>query len=194
MAKLRRLIGVTLAGMVAAAATLAGSSGAAYATITNPPGYEHVKVSESGKCLMADADTGAVEVWRCLNTASEEWHKIPVWLNGEPFPTHFMLESHWTSLCMAAASQPANGVKVVQAPCDIGDTRQYWQRVYLDVNPTNTDNPAYHIVTLNNGLCLDKPDGKESDGVQLQVWGCGGTNPHWNPIFDYHYEQWWYFS
>ncbi len=185
----RKIGGLLLSGVMAAVVTV-GLGGTAHATITNPTGYTHMKVGDSGKCLMADADTGAVEEWRCLNAASEEWQVVPVTEAGHPY---IILVSHWTNQCMSVPSWPVNGTKVVQAPCDATDVREYWREDYLNNGGPSEDGPNYHIVSLQGALCLDKPDGDNSDGLQMQTWACASQDPNWNPFFDYHYEQWWSF-
>jgi hypothetical protein len=183
-----RVIGVVLSCVTATAVSV-GTGGTAHAQIVNPSGYTHLKVGDSGQCLMANADTGAVQQWRCLNAASEEWRTIPVSPTGGS-PTHFLLANHWTTMCMAVPNWPVNGTLVVQAPCDAGDVRQHWRAHYLAGDGFST---SYHIQSLQGALCLDKPDGDNSEGLQMQMWACASMEPNWNPFFDFHYEQWWRF-
>ena len=167
-----------------------GFGGVAYAEINNPPGYVHLKNLESGQCLMANAETGAAQQWRCLNATSEEWASIPVELIPGEGNKYFMLASHWTTMCLAVPNIPVNGTKVVQAACNVDDTRQYWQSRYLGQDFAGA---RYHIRSLQGALCLEKPDGNSTQGTQLQMRACASQEPHWDPTFDYHREQWWSF-
>jgi len=192
----RKTISILLV-LVAAIGVELAATGSAYAdiysNIHNPPGYTHLMNGEwagsEPRCLFADADTSNAEVWRCLNAPSEEWLRIPVSVAGNDYD---LFQSNWTSLCMAVPSWPVNGTPVIQAPCDGNDVRQYWRTVYKNNNssPSNPDDDNFHIISLQGALCLDKPEGNTTPGLQLQTWAC--ANPA-TDLGDQHAEQWWKF-
>ena len=161
----RRLIGLAVIAIITAVTSVVTGE-AAHATINNPPGYTHFQVWESGLCLTLNADTGAMVGWRCLNAASEEWHLVPVSAVGGPI-THTMLVNHWTGQCMAVPNWPVNGTGVVQAVCNENDVRQYWH-----IKQICRNEDCYHIRSLQGALCLNKPDGNNTQGVNLQMWTC----------------------
>jgi hypothetical protein len=186
----RRKVASLLLACLTTTGVSVGMAGPASAGIVNSPGYKHVKVLESGQCLLADAETMAVRVWTCLNTQSEEWYSIAVAWDGSGTPSHTVYQNHLTGLCMAVPSWPVNGTTVVLAPCDLNDVRQYWRlRVVTEHDGRN----VYHVQSLQGAQCLDKPDGNNSPGVQLQMWTCRPIESDWNPFRDFHREQWFTF-
>ncbi|MCM2416540.1 RICIN domain-containing protein [Streptomyces sp. RKAG293] len=96
-----------------------------------------------------------------------------------------MLANHWTTQCMAVASWPDNGTPVVMAPCDVNDVRQYWRWERMAASDD-------HIRSLQGALCLDKLEGNNTEGLQLQMWSCDEIQGNGNPFQDYHYEQLWH--
>jgi len=98
----------------------------------------------------------------------------------------FLLTSHWTTQCMAVPGYPSNGTGVVQLPCNINDSRQYWS---LEDMPGD----GWHVVGLQGGLCLDKDQGNGTQGLQIQMWKCNSIPSDWNPFDDQHFEQYWHF-
>ena len=190
----RKMLSFALALVTGAGAAI-GVAGTAhadvYSNIWNTPGYTHLMNGEwagsEPRCLYADADTGNAEIWRCLNARSEEWLKIPLSVAGN---NYFLLQSNWTTLCMAVPSWPVNGTPVIQAPCDANDVRQYWFQIYKNNNSTvsYTYDDNYHIVSLQGALCLDKPEGNTTQGLQLQMWTCANPSTDFG---DQHAEQLW---
>jgi hypothetical protein len=75
----------------------------------------------------------------------------------------------------------SSGDLVVQLPCN-GTAGQGWEFVPVG-DQTFTSHwygditfPAYHIVNVGTGLCLDDRDGVSSDGAAVQEWACNSTS------------------
>jgi hypothetical protein len=171
MSNRRTTIRLTLSLLMALALGV-GVEGTAHAAISDPPGFTHLPNIGSQMCAMADADTGNVAQWQCLNAHSEQWKRIPQFIAGGPY---YQYQSNWTFLCMAVPNWPVEGTGVVQAPCDASDVRQYWRE--RDVPKFQS---RFFIDSLQGALCLTVPDGSHRQGLQLEMWGCRGlTEQMW---------------
>src|SRR5262249_3971859 len=120
---------------------------AAFASIVDSPGYNHIQNEGSGKCI----DAGDyVQQWRCLNTSFEEW-SVPGGSSGH-------IENNAYRQCLTQADSLVNGTAVVLEPCT-GDQKQLWNR-----NELGTDN-HHEIVQFQNRWseqCLDVENGDTS--------------------------------
>ena len=185
--RIRRLGATALLGLVAVLVSLVAAA-PAQADIHNPPGYTHLKVTESGQCLELDNFVGAIQQWTCVNAASEEWRTIGVSAVGGPI-THILIVSHLTSECLAVPFTPTNGTRLVMLPCDVNDVRQFWNTLVM-TNP-GEDRATYHVISLLSALCLAGPDHNSTVGAPVAMRTCGDRNTH--TIGDNHEEQWWDF-
>jgi hypothetical protein len=133
----------------------------ASATINDSPGYVHLMVLASRKCV----DVGPpVEQWRCLNTFNEEF-QLSLTSNGG-----YLLINHASGLCLAQADSSANGTPVVQEPCNQQDYAQKWDWFLLGYQ--RSIGYYYQLVNESFSQCLDLENGNQSDGVPMQVWDC----------------------
>lgn len=181
----RKIVGIVLTvGMVAAVSI--GYTGTANATIVNDPGYKHVHNGLSGQCLMGDPETMQVQQWRCVNAPSEEWQQVPVSIPGIG-GVGYLLVNEWISQCMALPNWPVNGTKIIMAPCNALDARQYW------TNISTQENPFYRIISGQGSqtMCVDKPLEADNQGLQMQVWACAPQDSGLNPFFNYNTQQYW---
>jgi hypothetical protein len=175
----RRAASLLLSAAMASAVGV-GLSGTAHASITDAPGYVHLKNRESGTCIDAQSaapGTGVV-MWRCLNTAYEEWQKSWVSIPESRYDhcgciSQNMLRNHAMDLCLALADESGgSGTPVVQATCDASDPRQWWT-LYIINNST----PTYRVQSyLGDEKILDVDLGRSDNGVPLQIWTNDFTN------------------
>jgi cytochrome c len=183
--KFRRKMMSSTLSLALITATCAGLAGPAQATITNAPGYYHLRNAQSTTCVDAqNAPSGTrVLMWRCLNTEYEEWQKVDVPIS----PDHYdhcactfapMFVNHATGLCLAVDSAtPYNGTPVIQADCNTSDDRQWWSL------PQASDQYGGRILTfIAHNVALDVDGGRSADGTPLQVWtDVGSHSQRWGP-------------
>jgi hypothetical protein len=164
-------IGVVLSSLIAAAVGV-GWAGTANASVVNAPGYVHLAVYKPGTCIdsqYAPPGTGLV-MWRCLNTAFEEWHldTVPIpWSQVEHCwcSTASMFSDRAMGMCMAVENDgDANGTAVVQQLCDTTDPKQWWRLTPGCIEGGGT------IESFISEKVLDVTGGRGGNGVPLQIW------------------------
>jgi hypothetical protein len=169
----------TLLSACAAAMTMCGlvlGAAPASASISNTPGYVHLKNAGSGKCIDA-TDTGAVQ-WRCLNTTLEEWQ-----FQDLDSGVLYQIVNSNNGLCLTSEDTTNNGAAVFLAPCspDGTDKTQHW---LLNNRGTNSSGPYFSLVNMAHKRCLDLENGDSSDGVPMQLWFCNPStnNQRWQQL------------
>jgi hypothetical protein len=81
-----------------------------------------------------------------------------------------------SNLCLDAFGSATNGTPVIQWPCN-SISNERWQPNH--VGPDGPDDFAERIlsrVSGTTGYCLDVPGYRETVGLQVQIWGCNGTD------------------
>jgi hypothetical protein len=161
------------AATMALSATMIATAGAALAgpanaTITDPPGYYHFTSVLPGTCIDArSAPSGTpLVMWRCLNTAYEEWRTIFTDIPSSQYDhCHCtqvrVFQNQATGLCMAVATDAdVSPVTVLQQTCDTADPKQWWTRAFYG---------PYAMRSFSTMKYLRAPGDKFDNGVSVEV-------------------------
>ena len=153
----------------------------ASASITNTPGYFHLRNAGSGKCIDAtypnnDPSAGYAQQWRCLNTAFEEWKFVPLAWRDRTAPV-FEIVNGYTGQCLTQdPNSYGNGSRVLVRTCD-GDGLGGLQAWQFGCNGEFSQPAVFQLQNQWFLRALDLENGDTSDGVPMQVWDC---NPNTN--------------
>ena len=177
--------------LLCAVATVLGVGGTASAETGRPTPDQQLKNWDNGQCLAANLRDLRVQQNPCTQISLQQWSRIPVSAVGGGPLNYFLLSNRAGNNCMAVSGQVVNNTKIVLKPCNADDGSQIWQQLLR--YPDHGDGTAWHIVSLQGALCLDKPQGDNTPGVQIQVRQCASIPSDWNPFDDQHFEQWWTF-
>jgi hypothetical protein len=153
------------------------------------PEHLYVQNVQSDGCLTTNPGVIGVVQTACADRTNQRWVAIPVPSPISGSLVENLLVSEATSQCLAVLDYPVNGTPIVVAPCDVNNAREFWQK---DLRYGTEPYAEYHLIVAQGGLCLDKPEGNSSQGLQIQAWTCAPFPPgDWNPFHDQHFEQWW---
>ena len=131
-----------------------------YSQSAAPAPVSHEIKGYAGRCADDNGNSSAlrakVQVWNCVNNASEQWS----FSNGE---------LKHGSQCMNDRGTGGNGSPVILWSCT-GGSNEVWSH-----------NSHGEYVLRANGLCLDDPAYSTKNGTQLDVYRCsGGSNQRWS--------------
>lgn len=182
----RRKVGRVLLPVLMAVGAVAHLTVQAQASVTDPPGYYHLKVTTPiGTCIHSNYTAPGTQLTMhpCLNTDFEEWMPVTVPVPGDRYghcgctqATMFLNKA--MDLCMAVANNTDTrpvGTPVVQQPCDEYDEKQLWL-IHKDGADIGGGARGYymHPFTLLD-KALDVQGGSSADGTPVQVYPANST-------------------
>jgi hypothetical protein len=129
-------------------------------------------------------------MWRCLNTAFEQWRPVSIPVPGTRYAhcfctTAVMLLNQAADLCLAVQNNTDTrpvGTPVVAQPCDEFDEKQWWllNELYHESGDYIPGGPIRAFTVFDK--VLDVQGAKTANGTPLQVYPENRTDAQvWGP-------------
>jgi hypothetical protein len=131
----------------------------------------HILVGVNSWIGSTETETG--QAWTNANWANQISQAAQSWGYSVNVIHALRLQSVFDDRVLDDTSWSKSWGTIMQQWDFTGQVNQMW---YLTTGLNNDNWSGTEIRNLHSNLCLDVPNSSSSNGVQIQQWGCNGTN------------------
>jgi len=133
----------------------------------------------SWKCMDNQGSTTAgaqIAQWDCVGSSEQLWNIIP----SQPV---WIIQNQYSGQCLDVyQGRYQNGTKVVQWPCNTGDSAQRFNVVLRGTSSCNADIYLITPWAANFKYVVEVSGQSKNNGAPIDLWAdWGGGNQRWTP-------------